>query len=118
MSAMSTLITSGLAALATAKSESLSYATAHGQSFTAMTGFVLIQARPPLPVDDPAFATYMQSRDAVLKGPLTPALHVNYEVKDIITNLIWSVVSEPKVDVQQVAILRLVADTTHSPNRN
>lgn len=116
MSLMSDAITAGLATLATAKGQSLQYATAHGQAFAALAGFVLIQDRivPPAYGDDERAGIVPQT--GIIKGPLTPALSINYEIKDVITGAVWAV-EGVKTDVQQVATVRRTDLTERGPDR-
>ena len=117
MSTISDAMTLALSTLATAKGESLQYATTLGGTLVALTGFVLHQDR----IAEPAFTEqdkgYSQSMTATLKGPATPAMVVGYEIKDTITGLRWAVESV-KVDVQQVCRLMRRDITKHTPNRN
>ncbi len=97
---------SALASLATFKGEALSYATAHGQSFTALTGFVIHPDRVAAPVYDEHGRVIAQKRSAYLKGPVSPLLAIGYEIKDSspTTPVVWAV-EGIKLDQQQIVTL-------------
>jgi hypothetical protein len=116
MSTISDAMTTALDALATAKGESLQYATTLGGSYTAMSGFVLHQDLVSEPVYNEHDRADSQSFSATLKGPVTPALAVGYEVKDTVTGLRWAVESV-MVDVQQICRLMRRVERTRGPNR-
>lgn len=116
MSLMSTALSTGLTVLATAKGESLQYATAPGQAFAAMTGFVLVQERPEDADHDSDTEVEAQTMRASLKGPVTPALPRGYQIKDLITGFTWAVESNV-IDVQQVCRLSRRVQLTITPNR-
>jgi hypothetical protein len=106
MSTISSTLTAGLLSLSGYKSESLSYATSHGGSFTALTGFVIGQERVGAPIYDDANRCIGQRRTAYLKGPTTPLMATLYEVKDSLptTPLIWAV-EGVKIEQQQIVTL-------------
>lgn len=116
MSDMSTALTAGLAALATAKGESVGYRTSTSGAFTTLTGFVLIQQRVPEPTFSDRDEQEQQVFNAILKGPTTPALAVGYQIQDSVTSYVWSVRSI-KNDVQQVCMLERTEATNFTPNR-
>lgn len=116
MSSISNALAAGLATLATEKGESVGYRTGTSGAFTALTGFVLHQQR----VQEPAYSDQdeqeQQVFSAVLKGPTTPALAINYQVQDTVTGYVWSIRSV-KTDVQQVCILERTVATNFTPDR-
>ncbi len=116
MSIIGDSLTLALSTLATAKGESLQYATTIGGAYTTLTGFVLHQERVGEPIYNEHDRADAQAFNAILKGPATPLMVVGYEVKDVITGLRWAVESV-KLDVQQVCRLSRRVDITHTPNR-
>ena len=102
--------------LATAKGESLQYATTLTGSLAALTGFVLHQDRVGEPVYNQNDLAEAQNFSATLKGPVTPALAKGHKVKDLITGLEWAVESS-KIDTQQVCRLMRRVDLVHGPDR-
>lgn len=116
MSSMSDILANGLAALATAKGESVGYRTGTSGSFTALTGFVLIQQRVPEPSFSDRDEQEQQIFNAVLKGPLSPAMAIGYQIQDTVTGYVWAVRSI-KNDVQQVCTLERTEATSFTPDR-
>lgn len=106
MSSISNMLTASLSALSSYKSESLSYATSHGASFTTLTGFVIHQERVGAPIYDDNNRCIGQRRTAYLKGPVTPLMATLYEVKDSLpaTPVIWAV-EGVKIEQQQIVTL-------------
>lgn len=104
------------AILATAKGESLQYATALTGSLATLTGFVLHQDRIGEPVYNDRDIAEAQQFTATLKGPVTPVLAIGYKVKDLVTGFEWAVESS-KIDTQQVCRLMRRIDIVHGPNR-
>jgi hypothetical protein len=106
VSVISSALASALSAIATAKGEVLSYATAHGQSFTALTGFVIHQDRVGEPTHDDQGRVVSQVRRAVLKGPVSPLMAKGYEIKDSkpTTPIVWAV-EGVKIEEQQIVTL-------------
>lgn len=117
MSAIGDAIAPGLAALSTLKGESLGYRTGTTGSFTALSGFCLHQARGEAPMFDETHASEVQKRLATLKGPVTPAMARGYQVKDLITGIIYAV-QFVKIDVQQVCALEEREPTKRTPDRH
>ena len=116
MSIISDALTKGLAALATAKGETVGYRVATSGAFTALNGFVLIQQRVPEPTFSDSDEQEQQTFSATLKGPASPAMVVGYQIQDTITGYVWAVRSI-KNDVQQVCTLARVEALNLTPNR-
>jgi hypothetical protein len=116
MSTISTALATALSALATAKGESLTYATTIGGSHSVLTGFVLHQDRIAEPSYDEHDRADSQKMTAILKGPASPAMAIGYEIIDTVTTWHWAVESV-KSDVQQVCRLMRRVPITHGPNR-
>ena len=119
MSVISSALASALSAIATAKGESLSYATAAGQSFTALTGFVIHQDRVSEPVHDERGQVVAQRRRATLKGPVSPLMALGYQVKDSkpTTPLTWAVEGVKIEEQQIVTLMREERVGSYGPDR-
>lgn len=116
MSDMSTALAGALSALATVKGESVGYRTGTSGAFTTLTGFVLIMQRVPEPSYSADDMQEQQVFSAVLKGPVSPAMVVGYQIQDSVTSFVWSVRSV-KIDVQQVCALERTDVTKFTPDR-
>lgn len=82
MSDISSALADALAAIADFKSESLSYRTTHAGGLTALTGFVLHRDRAPQPSFLQDRSAEAEVKEGTLKGPLTPAMAIGYEIVD------------------------------------
>lgn len=119
MSVFSTLLTTALSVISTNKSEALSYATAAGQSFTSMTGFVIHQDRIAAPVYNENGRVIAQRMTGYVKGPVTPLMALGYQIKDSTpaTPLTWAV-EGVKIEQQQIiTIWREERVGVNSPDR-
>jgi hypothetical protein len=115
VSDLSTALTTALAAINTLKGETLLYRTTHAGSTSALTGFVLHRDR----VAQPSFLTDRQaeveSKEATLKGPLSPAMAVGYEVVDGNSEA-WAIESV-MTDSQQICRCKRVRTIALNPDR-
>jgi hypothetical protein len=116
MSTASDILAAGLATLATVHGHSVSYRTTTSGSFTALTGFLIIQDRPNPHGFDGDREMETQTRNGWLKGPLTPAMADGYQVKDENTGSVYACY-EPKFEAQQIARLECVTVEEFGPDR-
>ncbi len=115
MTNMSDALTTALAAINTFKGETLTYRTTHAGSTSALTGFVLHRdrvAQPSLLSDRHAEA---EVKEGTLKGPLTPAMVIGYEVVDGNSEA-WAIESVMK-DSQQICRVKRSRTTALAPDR-
>lgn len=112
---MSDILASGLSMLATVRSESLSYCSTVGGTYTALTGWVLLIDRLPAPVFNDENQAGEVQQTATLKGPLSPALQRGWFIKDG-NNEIWAV-EGVKGEQQQVCTLMRTKVTKRGPDR-
>lgn len=117
MSIFSSAFAIAHAIISTAKGESVSYRAGGTGAFTALSGFILLQDRVPASAQDDDHHDEVQIRSAILKGPVTPELVRGYQVKDAITNLVWSV-QAVKIDSMQVCLLELTQGGKLGPDRH
>lgn len=115
MSALSDAMTSALAAVADFKGETLQYRTTHAGSLTTLVGFVLGRDRIPQPSWTTEAGGVVSNESGWLKGPLTPAMVIGYEVVDG-DGLAWSIYSVMK-NQQQVCLIRGMTTRTLEPDR-
>ncbi len=115
MSNMSDALTTALSQIGTFKGESLTYRTTHAGQTAALTGFVLHRDRVP----QPSFLSDRQAeaevKEATLKGPLTPAMAIGYEVVDGNSEA-WVVESVMK-DQQQICRCKRSRTIALAPDR-
>jgi hypothetical protein len=115
VSDLSTALTTALSAISSLKGESLTYRTAHAGGTSALTGFVLHRDR----VAQPSFLAERQAegevKEATLKGPLTPAMAIGYEVVDGNSEA-WLIESVMK-DQQQICRCKRVRTIALAPDR-
>lgn len=115
MSDLSDALTTALAAVSSLKGETLQYRTTHAGSLTSLTGFVLHRDRTPQPI----YATDRQATVSVetgwLKGPLTPAMAIGYEVVDG-NGLAWAIESVVK-NQQQICAVKASTTQSLGPDR-
>jgi hypothetical protein len=115
MSDLSTALTTALAAINTLKGETLLYRTTHAGSTAALTGFVLHRDRVAQPSWLTERAAEIETKEGTLKGPLTPAMAVGYEVVDGNSEA-WAIESVFK-DNQQICRVKRVRTIALSPDR-
>ena len=115
MSTMSDILATGLATLSTLRSDTVSYSTTKGGSYTALTGWVLIIDRIPPPVFNDQTQAGESQQTATLKGPLTPALLRGYFILDGNGDY-WSV-EGVKTEQQQICALMRTKVTKRGPDR-
>jgi hypothetical protein len=115
MTNLSDALATALSAISTFKGETLTYRTTHTGGTSALTGFVLHRDRVP----QPSFLSERQAeaevKEATLKGPLTPAMAIGYEVVDGNSEA-WVVESVMK-DSQQICRAKRVRTTVLAPDR-
>lgn len=116
MSDMSDILAAGLAALAEIEGHSLDYRTTDVGAWTALTGFVLEEQRVGEPQYDSDDHVTEQKRIATLKGPTSPAIAKDHQVRDNTTGRIWAVESV-SFSQQQVCLLWRTEVGTHGPDR-
>lgn len=106
MSIVSNAMTTAHSLLSTYKGCSLAYATVAGGSFTALTGFDIIQERVSAPIYDENNRVVAQRRTAYLKGPVSPLMALGYQIKDSApaTPVTWAV-EGVKIEAQQIVTL-------------
>ena len=115
MSDLSDAMTSALSAISTLKGESLAYRTTHSGGTSALTGFVLHRDRVPQPSFIADRQAEAEVKEATLKGPLTPAMAIGYEVVDGNSEA-WVVESVMK-DSQQICRMKRVRTIALAPDR-
>lgn len=118
MSLISDALAAGLAALATAKGDALSYATSVGGTYTALTGWV-IHPQPSIPgySHDDERHLETQTELAIAKGPLSPVIATGYYLKDTANgDRVWYVESVA-TDLQQIVNLRRITQGDATTNR-
>ncbi len=115
MTDMADALATALSAIGTFKGESLTYRTTHAGQTSALTGFVLHRDRVP----QPSFLSERQAeaevKEATLKGGLTPAMVVGYEVIDGNSEA-WVVESVMK-DSQQICRMKRSRTIALNPDR-
>lgn len=116
MSDMSDILAMGLSALAAVTGANLEYRTTSAGAWVALSGFVLEEQRVGEPQYDEDDHIVGQRRIASLKGPRTPALVKDYEVRDNVTGRTWAVESESNSQ-QGVYTLWRTEVGAHGPNR-
>jgi hypothetical protein len=82
MSEISSALADALSAISDFKGETLTYRTTHAGSPAALPGFVLHRDRVPQPSFLQDRAAEAEVKEATLKGPLSPAMAIGYEVID------------------------------------
>lgn len=99
-------LTRALLVVADGKEESLQYATTAGGSFAVLAGFVIHQDLLAEPNYDENSRAPTHTRRAYLKGPVSPALAMGYQIKDNTQSpaLIWAV-EGVIFECQQIATL-------------
>lgn len=115
MSDLSTALSDALSTVSTFGGESLTYRTTHAGSTTALTGWVLHRDR----VQQPQFVSDRDVEaivmEGTLKGPLTPALAVGYEIVDG-NSVAWSITSVMSSQ-QQICRVKRSSTTAFAPDR-
>lgn len=115
MSSLSDAMSLALGAIADHKGESLAYRTTHVGSTTALSGWVLHRDRVP----QPQFLTDRQAESEVkegyLKGPLSPAMAIGYEVVDGNSEA-W-VIESVMSDQQQICRVKRSRTIALAPDR-
>lgn len=117
---MSTIVSDALAqalsAVSSYKGETLQYRTTHAGTLTALpTGFVLHRDRVPAPIFVGDRQAEAQTAEGYLKGPLSPAMVVGYEIVDGNGNG-WAIYSVA-VDNQQICRVRSTTTLALAPDR-
>ncbi|MBA3591562.1 hypothetical protein [Methylibium sp.] len=116
MSTISTALAQALAAVATARGESLSYRAAVGTgSYIALSGFVLDRDEIAPPFHDEQQAAEETVRSGRLCGPLTPVLTVGMGIRDG-NNQEWAI-ETAELDQQQLCTVRRTTVANAGPNR-
>lgn len=115
MSTMSDILASGLSALSSARSESLSYCATLAGSYTALTGWVLTIDRLPSPLFEGKSQADEVAQTATLKGPLTPVMARGYFITDGNSQK-WSI-EGVKTEQQQICTLMRTKVTKRGPDR-
>ncbi len=115
MSDLSDALATALSAVSGFKSETLTYRTTHTGSPTTLTGFVLHRDRVPQPSFLTERDTEAEVKEATLKGPLTPAMAIGYEIIDGNSEA-WAVESH-MADSQQICRCKRVRTIALAPDR-
>jgi hypothetical protein len=106
---------SALSAVSSFKNETLRYRTTHAGSLTALTGWVLHRDRVPQPSFIGDRQAEAEVKEGFLKGPLTPAMSVGYEVVDGNSEA-W-VVESVMADSQQICRVKRSRTIALAPDR-
>jgi hypothetical protein len=109
------MLAAGLSLLSDKRSESLSYATTVGGTYTTLTGWVLTIDRVPAPVFEEQTQAGEVQQTATAKGPLSPAIVRGYFIKDA-NNEKWAV-EGVKTEQQQILTLSRIKVTKRAPDR-
>ena len=115
MSDLSDALATALDAVADLQGESLTYRTTHAGSTSALTGFVLHRERVPNLLFQGDRQAEVEDKTGTLKGPLTPAMAIGYEVIDANSEA-WAIESVMK-DQQQICRVRRVRTAVLGPDR-
>ncbi len=116
MSDMSDILAMGLQVLTDVTGGDLEYRTTEAGNWADLPGFTLEEQRVGEPQYDEDDHVVGQRRIATLKGPRTPALVKDYEVRDNVTGRIWAVEAESNSQ-QGVYTLWRTEVGTHGPDR-
>lgn len=112
---MSDSLADALSEVSSFKGESLTYRTTHTGGTSALTGFVLHRDRVPQPTFIADRGAEAEVKEATLKGPLTPAMAIGYEVIDGNSEA-WVVESVMK-DQQQICRCKRSKTIALAPDR-
>ncbi len=115
MSDMSDILAAGLAVLAEIEGHSLDYRTTEAGAWVALSGFCLNEQRVGEPQYDSDDQVTEQKRIATLKGPVSPAIAKDYQIRDNTTGRTWAVESV-SFSQQQVCILWRTEVGAHGPD--
>lgn len=115
MSDMSDILSVGLAVLAEFNGDSLDYRTTEAGAWVALSGFAINEQRVSEPQYDSDDQVTEQKRIATLKGPATPAIAKNHQIRDNTTGRIWAVESV-SFSQQQAIILWRTETGAHGPD--
>ncbi len=115
MTDMADALATALSAIGTFKGESLTYRTTHAGQTSALTGFVLHRDRVPQPSFLAERSAEAEVKEATLKGPLTPAMSIGYEIIDANSEA-WVVESVMK-DSQQICRCKRDRTISLGPDR-
>lgn len=113
---LSDALAQALSGVSAFKGESLQYRTTHGGSLTALpAGFILHRDRVPPPVFVQDTQSENETKEGTLKGPLSPAMAIGYEVVDS-NGEAWAVYSLMS-DQQQICRVRRSRKIAMNPDR-
>ncbi len=115
MSDINAALTTALGAISNAKGESLVYRTTHAGSTTALTGWVLHRDRPQQVLYLADRGAEAEVKEGSLKGPLSPAMSIGYEVVDGNSEA-W-VIESVMVDQQQICRVKRSRTVALAPDR-